>query len=162
MGVTRPASPGNPLSARWGYLKRVVSHCLSATSYGCLRVVFFFFLSRQQAYPLCRNLLAIVVVPLRAQHVIFLCSQVLNAKRSQLLLRTLCRHLSWRLTTQLIERPNSSNFLRDRRETFFECFFLFEGFLWDCSFLASQKNCEKYQKIGWKFENCKNLPTKIC
>ena len=34
MGATRPASPGNPLSARGGYLKRVVSHFQSGTSSG--------------------------------------------------------------------------------------------------------------------------------
>ena len=51
MGATRPASPGNPLSARGGYLKRVVSHFQLGYILGCLLVVFFSF-SRQQAFPM--------------------------------------------------------------------------------------------------------------
>jgi hypothetical protein len=134
---------GRPAKVWWVALRLRKDMLLGTILWGWIPPGYKPWRSLMNKRTLCRSLLAIVVVRLRAQHVIYLCSQISNAKRSQLLLRTLCRHLSWRLTKQLIERPNFSNFLRIRRdserETSFECFILFEGFLRDCFILASQR-----------------------
>ena len=51
MGATRPASPENPLSARWGYLKRVSFPTSSRLYRKTLSGRVFLFLDNQSAFP---------------------------------------------------------------------------------------------------------------